>query len=100
MATAAYEQEDDAAPSPVASATGRTPLPPSVRSMRERGVHACTIALMRKPSTSAHQTSQAIRNASSSPSASVSSTLTCSAPGALRAHLLVHAAVGGHRHRL
>ena len=33
-------------------------------SIRSRGTHACTIADVAKPSTSAHQTSHAIRNES------------------------------------
>ena len=35
--------------------------------MRSRGTHACTIAEIAKPSTSAHQTSQAIRKAFEKP---------------------------------
>ena len=44
------------------------PDPPSAFWMRSRGTHACTIAEMAKPSTSAHHTSQAIRKASLNPS--------------------------------
>src|SRR5207247_1586552 len=40
--------------------------------MRARGIQDWTIAEMAKPSTSAHQTSQAIRNAFQSPSPSLS----------------------------
>jgi hypothetical protein len=64
MATAAYEHEEDAAPSPVARATGRALEPLSADSMRSRGTHACTMAEIAKPRTSAHQTSQAMRKAS------------------------------------
>ena len=39
----------------------------SEASMRSRGTHACTIAEIAKPRTSAHQTSQAIRSASTTP---------------------------------
>src|SRR3954453_8903731 len=49
------------------------PSPESARWMRSRGTHACTIAEMRKPSTSAHHTSQAIRKAFHSPSPIVDS---------------------------
>src|SRR3954454_5534275 len=48
IAIAAYEHEDDAAPRPVASATGRAPSPDSDDSIRRRGTHACTIAEIRK----------------------------------------------------
>ena len=64
MATAAYEQDEDAAPRPVAQASGRAPSSDRAASMRCRGTHAWTIAEMAKPSTSAHHTSQAMRKAS------------------------------------
>ena len=57
MAMAAYEHEDEAAPSSAATLTGLAPLPARRRSMRSRGTQACTMAEMAKPSTSAHQTS-------------------------------------------
>ena len=72
IAIAAYEQDDDAAPSPLASATGRTPPAPSARSMRTRGAHACTAPEIVNPSTSAHHTCHAISSAFCSPSHSVS----------------------------
>jgi len=62
IAIAAYEHEEDAAPSPVAKPIGFAPEPDRACSMRSRGTHACTIAEIVKPSTSAHHTSQAIRN--------------------------------------
>src|SRR4051812_8820845 len=46
MAMAAYEQEDEAAPRPVALATGAKPPPESADSMRWRGTQACTTAEM------------------------------------------------------
>src|SRR3954463_11592212 len=49
IAMAAYEQDDDAAPRPVASATGRTPDPDSACWIRLRGTHAWTIAEIAKP---------------------------------------------------
>ena len=64
IATAAYEHDDDAAPSPVARATGPDPFPPSVCSTRARGTHACTMAEKAKPRTRAHHTSQTISPAS------------------------------------
>src|SRR4051794_35313196 len=64
MAMAAYEHDEDAAPRPVALATGATPPPESAFWMRSRGTHAWTIADIAKPNTSAHQTCQAIKNAS------------------------------------
>ena len=67
IAIAAYEHEDDAAPSPVASATGRAPEPASARCTRSRGTHACTIAEIAKPNTSAHPTSHAISSESRTP---------------------------------
>src|SRR5262249_8112735 len=67
IATAAYEHELEAAPRLVASATGLAPEPDSERSMRARGTQACTMPEIAKPSTSAHQTAQAIRNESRSP---------------------------------
>ena len=76
IATAAYEQEDDAAPSPVASPIGRPPLPPSARWIRSRGTHAWTIPESAKPRISAQPTSQAMRNAAQSPSRRVSTTRT------------------------
>jgi len=57
MAIAAYEQEEDAAPSPVALAIGTKPPPESAPSMRSRRTQAWTMAEMAKPRTSAHQTS-------------------------------------------
>ena len=68
---AAYEHDEEAAPSPVAHASGRGPSPASLASIRSRGTHAWTTAEMKKPSTSAHHTSHAIRNAS------LSATHTC-----------------------
>jgi hypothetical protein len=41
---AAYEHEEEAAPSPVAHANGRGPSPASLASIRSRGTHACTTA--------------------------------------------------------
>src|SRR5204863_1433192 len=73
IATAAYEHELDAAPSAVAHATGRGPEPLMSASMRSRDTHACTTAENRKPTTRAHQTSQAMRKASFSASAMTSS---------------------------
>src|SRR3954468_3529718 len=94
MAIAAYEHDDDAAPSPVALATGMNPSPASADSIRLRGTHAWTTAEMKKPSTSAHQTSQAISSAFQSPSpvfASTSAMLCSPAPqqAADSAHQLV-----------
>jgi hypothetical protein len=40
IATAAYEHDEDAAPSTVARASGATPSPASARSIRARGTHA------------------------------------------------------------
>ena len=57
MAMAAYEHEDEAAPSSVATLTGLGPLPEQAPSIRSRGTQACTMAEMANPSTSAHQTS-------------------------------------------
>ncbi|HZS25354.1 MAG TPA: hypothetical protein VFA30_10255 [Gaiellaceae bacterium] len=57
IATAAYEHDDEAAPSAVARATAAGPEPASARSMRARGTQACTTAEIAKPRTSAHQTS-------------------------------------------
>ena len=68
IAIAAYEQDDEAAPSAVARATGAKPLPERARSMRARGTQACTTADTPKPKTSAHHTSYAIRPAFSIPS--------------------------------
>jgi hypothetical protein len=73
IAIAAYEHEEEAAPSAVARETERTPPPPIERSIRSRGTHAWTIAEMAKPSTSAHQTVHAISSAFEIPSQSVSS---------------------------
>ena len=50
-----------------AIATGRAPSSDRALSMRRRGTHACTTAEMKNPNTSAHHTSQAIRNESLSP---------------------------------
>src|SRR3989442_4905429 len=44
IAIAAYEQDEEAAPSTVALQTGANPLPESERSMRSRGTQACTTA--------------------------------------------------------
>src|SRR5436309_3262488 len=74
IAIAAYEHDEDAAPSPVASATGFGPDPDSARSIRARGTHAWSIAEIAKPNTSAHQTSQAIKNESWRPCQSTSRT--------------------------
>ena len=65
IATAAYEHEDEAAPS--ASPGGNGSLPAQGALDGSRGTHACTIAEMAKPSTSAHHTSQAMRSASRRP---------------------------------
>lgn len=51
----------------MARAIGATPAPLSADSIRWRGTHAWTIALMAKPNAKAHQTSQAIKNESRSP---------------------------------
>src|ERR1700744_741844 len=67
IATAAYEHDDEAAPSTVAREVGPAPDPPNVRSIRSRGTHAWTIAEMAKPKTSAHHTAQAMRRASRTP---------------------------------
>src|SRR3954453_5641200 len=48
MAMAAYEHDEDAAPSPVALASGATLPPESAFWMRSRGTHAWTIADMAK----------------------------------------------------
>ena len=68
IAIAAYEHEDDAAPSPVASAASRGPRPPSADCSCLRGTHAWTTPDSANPSTSAHQTSHAMRSAFASPS--------------------------------
>src|SRR4051794_306348 len=68
IAIAAYEQEEEAAPSPVALAIGPKPSPESAPSIRARGTQAWTTPEIAKPSTSAHQTSYAIRKDISSPS--------------------------------
>src|SRR4029079_17928566 len=93
--------DDDAAPSPVDSATVRRSRAPSARSMRFFGTHAWTIAESRKPRTSAHHTSHAIWNAAHRPSAIVlrkSTTATLAAgplnnrgqtPVLIRAHTCV-----------
>src|SRR5262245_25349971 len=74
IAIAAYEHEEEAAPSPVAFATGTKPSPDSAASIRSRGTQAWIAPEIAKPSTSAHQTSQAISPALASPSSSLSST--------------------------
>src|SRR5215210_3244676 len=56
MAMAAYEHDDDAAPSTVALATGLTPPPARLAWIRSRGTQTCTTAEMAKPRTRAHQT--------------------------------------------
>src|SRR4051794_35784037 len=61
IAIAAYEQDDDAAPRPVALASGAKPVPESADSTFSRGTQAWTIAEIAKPRTRAHQTSYAIR---------------------------------------
>ena len=73
IATAAYEHDEDAAPSRSPghrrrTAAGKRPLDALARNPR---LHDGVIA---KPSTSAHQTSQAIRKLSAEPSPIVSST--------------------------
>src|SRR2546429_3831169 len=80
IAIAAYEQEDDAAPRPVALAIGMKPLPESALSIRRRGTHAWTIAEIANPRTSAHHTSYAISKALLSPSAIVSRKLIAHVP--------------------
>src|SRR6185437_3794682 len=72
-------QDEDAAPRPVAIATGRAPEPPSARWIRSRGTQAWTIAEMAKPRTKAHQTVQAMRKASLKPLAMVVS-MACRQP--------------------
>ena len=57
IAIAAYEQDELAAPSPVASVICFGPSPESDRSIRSRGIQAWTIAEIAKPRTSAHHTS-------------------------------------------
>jgi len=57
IAIAAYEHEDDAAPSPVARAVEPRPWPLKLRSIRSLGTHDWTMAESAKPRTSAHQTS-------------------------------------------
>src|SRR3954467_6514401 len=79
IAIAAEEQDADAAPSAVASPTGRAPDPDSADWIRARGTQAWTTAEMAKPSTSAHHTSHAIRKAVAKPSASLSRTADTSA---------------------
>src|SRR6059036_3749949 len=54
IAIAAYEHDDDAAPSPVAQATGRGPEPLNADSICPRGTQACTTAEKKNPSTRAH----------------------------------------------
>src|SRR3954466_7547716 len=76
IAIAAYEHDEEAAPSALASVTAFGPEPDSDDSIRWRGTQACTIALIAKPRTSAHHTSQAIRNASFRPLPMTSSTST------------------------
>ena len=58
----------------MARAIGLRPEPPSAFWIRSRGTHAWTTPEIAKPSTSAHQTSQAIRNASLNPLPTTSST--------------------------
>jgi len=74
IAIAAYEHEDDAAPRPLAHAIGFGPSPAIALWMRSCGTQACTTAEMANPSTSAHHTSQAIRNESFKPFQITSST--------------------------
>src|SRR3954453_251834 len=52
IAIAAYEHDEEAAPSKVALVIGLNPSPDSARSIRSRGTQACTIADMAKPRTS------------------------------------------------
>ena len=72
IAIAAYEHEEEAAPNPVARATGLGPDRESAASIRARGTHAWTIAEIAKPRTSAHQTSYAISSDCRIPSQIVS----------------------------
>src|SRR3954470_21278216 len=74
IAIAAYEHDEDAAPMPVARAMAAKSSPASADSIRSRGTHACTTAEMKKPSTSAHHTSHAMRKAFHSPSPTVERT--------------------------
>jgi len=76
IAIAAYEQEEEAAPSPVAQPTERAPEALISPSIRSRGTQACTIAEIVNPRTSAHQTCQAIRNESRKPCQITSRTST------------------------
>ncbi len=59
-ATAAYEHDDDAAPSPVAAANVRGRPSPSTRTIESRRTTACTTAERAKPRISAHSISQVI----------------------------------------
>src|SRR3954454_5610857 len=68
IAIAAYEQDDEAAPRPVAQPIGLGPPPAIADSMRSRGTHAWTIPEIAKPITSAHHTAQAISTESLRPS--------------------------------
>ena len=101
IATAAYEHEEEAAPSPVAVATGRQPSPPSARRMRSRGTHACTTAEMANPSTRAHQTAHAISSEFEMPSQIVLTMLVMPLPRLLFAAqytprgYMSHAPAGG-----
>src|ERR1039457_153672 len=71
-ATAAYEQDDEAAPKPVAAARAAGELPPSSRTIVSRRTTACTIADRPKPRISDQVISQVIDPATPSawPSAS------------------------------
>ncbi len=72
-ATAAYEQDDDAMPSPVAIASVRGRSSPSSRTTVARRTSACTTADSANPRISAHRISQVIDPASASarPTASI-----------------------------
>ena len=60
----------------MALASGAKPLPESAASIRWRGTQAWMIAEMANPSTSAHQTSQAIRKLSFNPFQMTSNTVS------------------------
>jgi hypothetical protein len=82
IAIAAYEHDDDAAPSPVAFSVDPRPRPPSTRSISPRVNQACTIPDSRKPRISAHHTSHAIWKAKLSASPIAPSTsVTAQSPG-------------------
>jgi hypothetical protein len=60
IAIAAYEHDDDAAPSPAPLSVAASPRPPSTRPICPRVTQACTTPESRKPRISAHHTSEAI----------------------------------------